>query len=67
MIVEGPLPLGMYSGIVGIMGDLVGSPLMGSIPIIEITVVLGPLVGILVIMCGRDMGPLPFTPPKKGL
>ena len=31
-MVEGPLPPGMYGGTIGIVGAIVGSPLMGGVP-----------------------------------
>ena len=48
--------LGRYGGMVGIVVAIVGTLLVGSVP----------LAGILMLMGGRDMGPLPTIPPNKG-
>ena len=66
MDVEGPLPLGIKGGMVGTMVTSVGLPLMGSIPVVVCVVVMVPLEGILVMMGGKDVGPLPTIPMWKG-
>ena len=66
MVTKGSLPPVMYGGAIRIIGAGVGPPLMGSVPTVACIMVVLPLAGIRVIMGGKDMGPLPITPPKKG-
>ena len=39
---------------------------MGSVPLAVCVVVMGPLVGIPMMMGGKDIGPPPTIPPWKG-
>ena len=62
MDVEGPLPPGKKSGMVGTAVAVVGPTLVGSIPKIVCAMVMVPLEGIPMMMGGKDVGPPPTIP-----